>query len=422
MNDARHTISRDACIVMAIALLPRLILALSMNQSDSVFIDWSYLEYAKHFAEGRGFWMSNPYSEGLGLEKVYAFRPPLFPFLWGCIYNVTQGHYWPIRITFAILSSVTCVLAYLAGLELTGQRMPALIGGLLCALYPPLIWHSVHLMTEPFFIFFTLAMFLALFRYRRTQRLRWLILAGAAAGLGTLSRSILVAFLPIAAIWLWWVRGRGKRAILDTALLTVIVLVVMSPWIIRNAVRFRAFVPTTTDAGHGFYVANNEHAINDPRSFWIPEDWSTVIEPGMDEVETARHLMRTTTTFLLKNPGTAIRLMGKRFVTLWRFYPNPDFVGKRNAWIYGLSYIPVFPFIILGLWLIHRGNRERLANIVLVDLLVVYTTVMSVVFLSMMRYRVPLMPFLLIAAALAMWEAWRRLAKNPFSARSVPQR
>jgi len=405
MNENRHFTARNVCIIIAIALLPRLILALILPENDTVFVDAPYLEYARNFAAGRGFWMSGAYSEGLGLDKVYAFRPPLFPFLWGCVYNMTHGHYWPIRVTFACLSSVTCGLAYLVGLEMTGRRKPALLGGLLCALYPPLIWHSVHLMTEPLFIFFGTAMFLALFRYRRTQRLHWLILAGVAGGLGTLSRSILVAFLPIAAIWLWWVRGRGKRATLDTALLTAVVLIVMSPWIVRNAIRFHTFLPTTTDAGHGFYVANNERALTDPRTFWIPEDWSSVLEPGMTETEASQHLMRTAARFLLDNPGKAVRLMGKRFVTLWRFYPKPEFVGERNAWVYGLSYIPVFPFMLIGLWLIHRGNRERLANIILVDLLIVYTTVVSVVFLAMMRYRAPLMPFLLMTAALAMWNA-----------------
>ena len=405
----RRQLYRDMALIFALALLPRLILALALPADDSVFIDWPYREYARNLAEGRGFWMPNPYSEEVGLDRVYAFRPPLFPFFWGCVYKVTAGAYGPIRVFFAFLSSLTCVLAYLAGRDLVRGRRVALLGGVACALYPPLIWHSVHLMTEPFFIFFSTTAFLGLFRFRATGRVRWLILAGIAAGLGALSRSILVAFLPVMAIWIWWVRGRGRRAVIETAAYTLIVTLVMTPWIVRNAIRLGAFVPATTDAGHGFYVANNEHSLSDPRGFWIPEDWSTVIPPGTGEVEASRTLMRNAARYLAGNPGTAARLMARRFATLWRFYPNPEFVGRSKAVVYALSYVPAFPFMLLGIWLAHRRARGRLANVLLVDMLVVYTTCMSVVFLAMMRYRVPLMPFLLVFAALGAASVWSRL-------------
>jgi len=409
MRERRQRL-RDMALVMALALLPRLILALALPAGDSVFMDRPYREYARNLAEGRGFWMPNPYSEEVGLDRVYAFRPPLFPFFWGCVYNVTDGAYRPIRVFFALLSSVTCVLAYLVGRDLVRIRRVALLGGVACALYPPLIWHSVHLMTEPFFIFFSTAAFLGLFRFRATGRARWLILAAIAAGLGALSRSILVAFLPVMAIWIWWVRGRGRRAFVETAAYTLAVTLVMAPWIVRNAIRLRAFVPATTDAGHGFYVANNEHSLSDPRGFWIPEDWSTVIPPGTGEVAASRLLMRGAARYLFENPGMAARLMARRLATLWRFYPNPEFVGRRKAFVYGLSYVPVFPFMLLGIWLVHRRGRGRLVNVLLVDLLVIYTTATSVVFLAMMRYRVPLMPFLLVFAAYGAATACSRLA------------
>ena len=211
------------------------------------------------------------------------------------------------------------------------------------------------------------------------------------------------------AIWLWSVRGRGRRAIIETAAYTLIVTLVMTPWIVRNAIRFGAFVPATTDAGHGFYVANNEHSLSDPRGFWIPEDWSTVIPPGTGEVEASRTLMRNAARYLVENPGKGVRLMACRFAMLWRFYPNPEFVGRSKAVVYGLSYVPVFPFMLLGIWLAHRRARGRLANVLLVDMLVIYTTAMSVVFLAMMRYRVPLMPFLLVFVACGVARVWSRL-------------
>ncbi len=74
--------------------------------------------------------------------------------------------------------AATCAIAYLAGIELTGQRVIAALAGILCAFYPPLIWHSVHLMTEPLFIFLSVLCLYAAFLFRRTGRLRWAVAGG----------------------------------------------------------------------------------------------------------------------------------------------------------------------------------------------------------------------------------------------------
>ena len=421
MSDERRRMIRDMLVIFVLALLPRLILALSLPADDSVFWDEPYVHYARNFAQGRGFWMPNPYSDDIGLAQVRAFRPPLFPFLWGCVYNFTNGAYAPIRLTFAILGAASCALAYWAGRELIRKRGVALLGGVICALYPPLIWHSVHLMTEPMFIFFSTLFILSLLRFRRTEHRGWLICAGLSAGLATLTRSVLIGFLPLAAMWLWWVRGRRLRAIFETGLFTLIVVAVMSPWIIRNAIVFRAFVPATTDAGHGFYVANNEQVLYHPhreRGFCYPKSWGFLKRPGEEsvgELEASRRLMRLTSRYLITHPGVAVRLMARRFVVMWRFYPSTDFVAQKHAVIYALSYIPIFPFMLIGLWLGHRrlsGGNGRLPNLLLVDLLVLYTIVMSVLFLAMLRYRVPLMPFLLIFAALGIKTIWDRIRRR----------
>ena len=405
MTDKRREWLHVLLLIFLPALILRLTLALWLPADDTVFTDAPYKEYARNWAEGKGFWMGNPYGSELGIERVYAFRPPLFPFLWGCVYKLTRGAYAPIRAAHALLGALSCVLAWLIGREITPKRSAALLGGMLCAVYPPLIWHSVHLMTEPLFIFLGTLSIYTLLRFRRNGRGSWLIAAGVAAGLCTLSRSVMAGFLPFVALWLWWYGGRGRRAFLRVAVFAVVVSGVMAPWIIRNAVVLRAFVPTTTDMGHGFYVANNPRALEDPAGFNTPDDWGFLLEPGeraVDEVTAARRLVRLTARTLCRNPGMAIRLMFRRFVIFWRFYPNPRFIEERlKILVYACAYVPLFLFMVPGAWLIHRKAGERLPGLVLIDLLVLYTTGIHVAILAMLRYRVPLMPFLLMFSATA---------------------
>lgn len=410
MSESRRSILRDALLLFVLAFAVRLAMAIYLPANDSVFWDQPYMIYARNFAEGRGSWMPNPYSESLGLERAYAFRPPLFPFLWGCVYNATHGAYLPIRSAFAFLGAATVVLAYLIGRELTGRRLTAFLAGLICAFYPPLIWHSVHLMTEPLFIFFQTLCIYSLLKSRGSGRFRWVLLAGVTAGLGILSRSVLAGFAPLMALWLLWTGGWKRRAWMNAVALGAVTAIVLSPWIIRNYRVFHRFVPSTTDAGHGFYVANNPKSLNDPRGFWIPDDWSFLLRPGeksIGEVEANQRLMRMARDYLIEHPVTAVKLMARRFVTLWRFWPNPEFVARKYVVIYALSYAPLFPFILAGLWLAHR-RRERLPDLLLVDALVLYTTAIHVIFLAMMRYRVPLMPFLILFAAISLTAMWDR--------------
>ncbi len=402
MHD-RSDLLRDAAIVFILALGVRLALALSLPAGDTVSWDQSYWEYAKNLSEGRGFWMPNPYSAAVNLPRVYAFRPPLFPFAWGCVFHLTHGAYAPIRIAFAFLGAAACAVAYLAGIELTAKRTVAVLAGILCAFYPPLIWHSVHLMTEPLFIPLSVGCIYAAFLFRRTGRLRWAALAGVAAGLATLSRSMLIGFLPLLALWLWWARRKLGGAWSGAALFCAAVLAGLAPWIIRNAVVFGEFVPATTDSGHGFYVANNERSLDDPHGFYMPHDWSFMLKPGetsIGEVEASRRLMHIAEDYLLSHPRVALRLMARRFTMLWSFYPNPEFVERAEVWVYALAYIPLFPFILFGLWRAHRRRGAERMDLLLVDGLILYTTAIHTVFLAMLRYREPLMPFLLIFAAM----------------------
>jgi hypothetical protein len=127
----------------------------------------------------------------------------------------------------------------------------------------------------------------------------------------------------------------------------------------------------------------------------------------VSELDANRRLLALGAEYLLNHPGAAARLMARRFVTLWRFCPNPRFVSPTRTALYALSYAPVFLLMLPGLVWGHRRAGDRLANVILVDALVLHTTAMSVVFLAMMRYRVPLMPFLIMFAALGLTTLWR---------------
>ena len=68
--------------------------------------------------------------------------------------------------------------------------------------------------------------------------------------------------------------------------------------------------------------------------------------------------------------------------------------------VYALAYIPLFPLMLFGLWRAHRRREAERMDLLLVDGLILYTTAIHTVFLAMLRYREPLMLFLLVFAAM----------------------
>jgi len=306
------------------------------------------------------------------------------------------------------------------------------------ALYPPLVWHSVHLMTEPLFISLTLATLYALLRARRKSPVFWAVAAGLAVGLAALSRSVILGFVPLAGVWLWWMQGRRRLAVAAALVFWVAAAVPMAPWWSRNYRLFGRFVPSTTDAGHGFYVANNKFSLADPRGFWIPGDpdprpghdeqpeprsFAFLKRPGEtrlgDEVEISRRLVREALSFWVENPGAWFLLMARRFWTFWRPWPHVRYVPMAYVVVYGLSYIPSLLLMIPGFgaaWLRKKGDRGGHA---LVLLLVVFMTAVHTLVLAMSRYRVPMMPVLLMYSGYALVAVWDRVQgdrRKPVSA------
>ncbi|HRU04789.1 MAG TPA: methyltransferase domain-containing protein [Candidatus Brocadiia bacterium] len=399
--------------LFALALAPRLGLALWLPNDDTVFEDRPYREMATHLREGAGFWTSAPYG-GVELERAYAFRPPLFPFLWGLAQWVIGGAFWPVRVAHAVLSAAALVAAWAVGRRLTGDSRAAWVGAAMAALYPPLIWHSVHLMTEPLFIFLLMLTLWALMRSGEGGGLKWAVWAGVFAGLGTLTRSALAGFLPLAGAWLCLARWRGKqgRPVAAALVFWGAAGAMLVPWTARNAAVFGRFVPSTTDFGHGFYAANNPRSLADPRGFYLPDSWAFLraspAERLDDEVEISRRLTAATLRFIQKHPGQYARLVVDRLLKFWRPWPSRDFVPGWQVAVYAMSFIPAMALAAAGAVVAWRRRAGR--GHALVALLILYMAGIHALVLVMLRYRVPLMPLLLMYAGLAVVAGWDGLA------------
>jgi hypothetical protein len=188
-----------------------------------------------------------------------------------------------------------------------GYIDPPLLAALLMALYFPFALYTQALLSETLFLTLLLGAFVALAGWAARGRRAWLLGAGALFGLATLTRSLTLPFIPIAALWLiaqkppttnqepahrptTRLSALGARcypALLFglTAALTIL------PWTVYNSVRLYGG-PVLVDTSGAFNILlGGRTAYDGNRNDAATRDFAlALLDPSLSPAERARKL------------------------------------------------------------------------------------------------------------------------------------
>jgi 4-amino-4-deoxy-L-arabinose transferase-like glycosyltransferase len=369
-----------------------------------------------------------PKIEGADGPMSIAFRPPAYPYALAAVYAIggeamedDRRRWEAARRVQAVLGTLTVALLGLIALHLWGPGR-ALLGMGLAAVYPPLVLVDGALVSEALFTPLVLAAVLTALHHRRsTHALRWAVGAGLLTGLATLTRSNAPVLLLPLALAVWTVRPRWSRAALTgpAALVAAAVLCVV-PWTIRNAVATGEFIPLATQTGPALAGTFNSVSLADPQNpgAWrllrhVPEYRDLYLrrkelsEPDLDRIMRAR-----VRAYLVEHPEAVPRVGYWNLVRmlelggLERARATAGTIGARpehaDAGVYAFFVVAVLA--LLGA--VTPAARRAPVWLWLVPVLLVA----SVVFVNTEtpRFRVPVDPFLLMLAALAVGAAGAR--------------
>jgi 4-amino-4-deoxy-L-arabinose transferase-like glycosyltransferase len=416
-------------VVVALALVLRLAY---LDATPGHVLRYDELDYDGHavsIAAGRGF------SDTLAHGRPTAFRPPGYPYLLAGVYRVAGDDRAGVaervrvaRMAQAVIGTLAVALIGLLASQLWG-RWAGLTAMVLGAVYVPLITVGGSVMSEPLFVVIALAALCATVQYRRSaHRWRWLVLAGVLGGLAVLTRANGMVLLPALVLAVWGgpdggrdrERGRFMRtALVPPASLVVVVLVVVAPWTIRNAVVLHSFVPVSTQLGSALAGTYNDQARGE-RAAWrsirhVPafaELWRRVATTPEPEVE--RKLRAASLDYIRRHPAyvvevgfwNTVRLLD--LAGLKRSRATAATIGIDNRWaVAGVVCFWLFAAVALGGALTARARRTPLFVWTVPALLS-----LSVVFLVVEtpRYRTAVDPFVVLLAALPVSSAGRRFA------------
>lgn len=216
----------------------------------------------------------------------------------------------------------------------------------------------------------------------------WALGVGAASGAAILVRPSWALYPPLLVlIWLIACRTRGDRAargvaLRGTLLIALGLVVVMAPWWARNARIYGKFVPTALWMGASLYDGLSPTATGASRMDFLadPEFW-----PFDEETQDAR-LRARALAFARAHPRRVLELALIKAGRFWSPWPNAEaFRSPALAVVSALITLPQFALLAIGLW----DRRRDARALILLGLPLVYTFLLHLIFVSSMRYRVP---------------------------------
>jgi len=279
-----------------------------------------------------------------GIETT--FRAPLYPAFLAVVYFFSglEQRLLAARLAQAALTATLAPLTALLARKLDLSTKAAIVAGLILALYPLLTLYPSALATENLFFPLILVGMVLLLHAAENGRWQDYLWAGLAFGLATLTRSIVVAFLPFAGLWLW---KRGVNGLRGAIIIFAAVTALTLPWAIRNS--RLAGKPTfiETSLGYQLFIGYYPGHEGDFKA-------SAAIIPLriINDVERDRWAMEQALGFIRADPGQIPILMLNKWRYFWGLEKRALIYFYSNGFFGYLppgALIPAFLFFVLPL-------------------------------------------------------------------------
>jgi 4-amino-4-deoxy-L-arabinose transferase-like glycosyltransferase len=365
-----------------------------------------YLLLATSLAQGRG--LAYPAEDA---PSKHFERPPVYPlFVAGVLLasgevrhaSLDGGVPASIKVTQSLIGGLIIAMIGLVAWRAAGPAA-GVAAGWLAAGYPPMIWICAYLLSEALYSALALlaVWWLGETIDRAAPRQPWpAVLAGLAAGAAVLTKETMVVFLAIACAWLV-----GRRHILVATLLLVGALVVLTPWVARNARVHGQFVLGAAHGGVTFWTGNNELARGEGDmaanpDIRIAQRAIEAAHPSATPQQLDSIYYRAATGFIVDHPLRWVGLEARKaFYTVVPIGPSYRLHSTRYFLMSLASYGLLLPFAIAGFARLRRRPFQPWS----LWLLAASALVVTLVFFPQERFRIPVVDPTLIVCAAGWW-------------------
>ncbi len=384
-------------ILLAAWLAPRIgliILAPIAPESDAL----AYIQMAEDLAAGR------PMQDQWG---QYAFYSAGYPILLGLVFIVGGASLQTVLMANLALSLLTLWLIIRVTRELGGSQLVQWLAGMGYALWIPAAYGLGLVQRENLSTPVLLTCLLSvLFRSCGRSVMVAAAICGLCFGYGLITGAsgALIGLLFPLALWCLWRQEGFQKAAKAGAIAASALVLTVGPWLSYTHAQLGEPV-LNSNSGFNFYLGNNPAAngtfVGIEKTPIGPE-WKA-LHSRLGEVGAARQLQAMATKWISENPADAAALAARKLMLFWT--PNfPDAADRAaSSATYLLRWIDVAQFAIVVLlavmtMLFHRKAYPAINW--MIGAVALFWMLHAAAYV-MPRYREPVMPMMIIMAAIA---------------------
>jgi tetratricopeptide (TPR) repeat protein len=348
------------------------------------------------------------------------FRAPFYAYFLGALYAILGPSLTAAKIIQHIIGAASCVIIFLFA-ERYFNRKTAVTAGLLSALSWVFVYYEDELLLDSLLVLFGVLLVWSLMRASEKRSLVAYFGSGLLLGLASITRPNFLAVLPVILIWLAIMYRSDLRRIMITFILVAAgAALLIFPVALRNILVGHDEVLIASQGGINFYIGNNPQA--DGASATIPEfgptwqysdaEYLAKKETGqlgkeMKPSEVSSFFYDKGYDFIFGKPKAWLRLMIKKLDLFWNSY---EISNNQNLYFYRrfasvTKILPPFswfisPLALIGLALVFMMGRKYQ----IIGYFVIGYMLTVVAFFVNSRFRLPVLPFLIMLASFVFWK------------------
>ncbi len=217
--------------------------------------------------------------------------------------------------------------------------------------------------------------------------------AGSAFVVCVMLRPGAIVLIVAAATMMLMNRRRSMPALAATAVMLLVVVAGLLPWAARNARVIGEWRWLTTRGGISLYDGLRQGATG---ASDLAHTKTLPVVAELRETEWDRYFRREAIDAAVQDPGRVLHLAWAKLLRTWNPLPNVEEHRRGVTAIVSAAWMTgVLGFALIGGW----RYRRAVGAWAMLLLPVVTVTLMHMVFVGSVRYRVPVMPMLVVLAA-----------------------
>ena len=364
----------------------------------------SYARWAQEISGGQ--WLG---------DKVF-YQAPLYPYFLAVYYYLFGQNPFVIRLIQIFLGATACLLIARAGRHFFSNPV-GLLAGFLLAIYPTAIFFDGLIQKAVLNLFFmTLLLFVLGRAHTQPSGKLWFASGMVLGCLGLTRENALILAVPIGFWLVNRYRSDDKKWYAACCLFLLGLSIVLFPVTLRNKIVGGDFALTTSQFGPNFYMGNHHNAsgmyepLRGGRGSWKHEQQDAVelaeeaLGRDLSPKDVSRYWTQKTLAEILTRPVDWFRLMGKKWLLFWNYIENGDTesIYAYESWSKILNILGGFfhfgvlaSLSIFGICLTAKDYRK----LWLLHLLVIFYTASVTLFFIFSRYRLPIVPLLVMFSA-----------------------